>query len=199
MGQNFAVGGLGIWVTALGAYDDDNLISFGSAKVPVTVGIFNNVAPNRGQLVTSVATFTGSGSGVVDGDVLYQAITPVYLAPGSYCIATAGYSGVGSGYEEFGNSAHPPYSPTPPWTINTSGVITLGDVNYNRPIGTLVYPDLNSGPANSFAAYSFRYQVATSETIPSQDTPAMPSWALGGIGALLAAIGTHFLPRKNFT
>jgi hypothetical protein len=172
LGQAFTVTGPGIVVTSLGAYDDDNPNSFPTAH-PVQVGIFS---ASSGLLVTPEVSFTGAGSGTADGDVLFQAITPVRLAPGEYVIAASGYSGSGQGYEVFGNSAHG----TPTWTFNSDGgILTLGS-SLTLQSSSLTYPTKpdNSGTPPQYAAGDFQYQTA----VPDGGlTIAMLGMAMSGL------------------
>jgi hypothetical protein len=177
LGQEFYVGGSGIWVTSLGAYDDDDPNSFASASLPVEVGIFSCGGDNAGQLVTPIATFTDSSSGVASGDVLFQSITPVYLAPGGYVVTALGYSGLGMGCEVFGDAAYPPYDSATPWVFNDGGGILglSGLTMMFLPISqaALIYP---SGPGCYFspstqpewAAGNFQFQLAVPPEITVQ-------------------------------
>src|SRR5208282_1595148 len=54
----------------------------------ITVGIYNTVT---GKLITS-ATFTSSNSYTLVGDDLFQSVTPIMLAPGSYEIDAVGFN-----------------------------------------------------------------------------------------------------------
>jgi hypothetical protein len=197
LGQTFIVGGTGIWVTSLGAYDADNPSSFASNSIPVQVGIYALSGTNAGQLVTPVANFTGAGSGVAVGDVLYQSITPVFLSPGTYVVAASGYGGANTGYEGLGNTAHPPYF-VPPWSFNTGGgAITPGGAPFLNS-QSLVYPigyNVAGNAQPQWAAGNFQFQ--TTQPPSATDTPAMPLWALITLGAVLAIVGVRFLPREG--
>ena len=166
MGQEFTVNGAGIVVTALGAYDDGDPNSFATAALPVNVGIYAVTGPNAGQLVTTIATFTGAGSGTADGTVLFQSIAPTALGPGQYVIAASGYSGLGQGFEVFGNTAHPPYQGGGAWTFNDGGgVLSLGS-SVGFPSLNLVYPVVNidnSGAQPQYAAGDFQFTAAVPE------------------------------------
>jgi hypothetical protein len=159
LGQEFTVGGPGITVTSLGAYDDNSANSFAAALLPVNVGIFAVGGPNSGKLITPEVSFTSSASGVADGDVLFHSIVPVYLAPGKYVIAASGYSGLNQGYEVFGNTAHPPYS-TPPWTFNSDGGLLGLNASVNVIGSGFAYPVVvidDTGAQPQYAAGDFQF------------------------------------------
>lgn len=170
-----------ISVTALGAFTANGS---GTFTTPVDVVIYNT---GTNTAVTPVATFQGSYAPAGLGFDVFQAITPVTLAPGSYEVDEIGLGCLFNCSQEFGNQAHGSAGPI----LNTGGgLITFDGAAYNE-FSDLVAPvpgdciGCNTLPAQSsqFDAGTFEFGAAAVVATPE------PSYFLiVGLGIVLLSL-----------
>jgi len=144
LGMDFNVNS-NITVTDLGVFDDlSNGISSGGT---LTAELWTRVNNATGVLLGS-QTFTNANPGTLDGGSRFKSISPLSLVPGSYTIVSYGYSSSNLN----GNSG------VPPWTTNSGGgaISFVGSSRFGGPLGASIGTTLDGGPANQYAAGTFK-------------------------------------------
>lgn len=153
MGLNFTVNQQ-VSVTDIGIFDaGNNGLNPGTT---LRVGIYSLDGLGNGTLVAGTsATFTSASTNTFAraGSYIFQNLTPVSLAPGSYSIMAVGYNGTDMNYNTQG---------IPPSALSTNtggGLVSFGDIRWsNSTSGTPSASDfLLSGQSDRFGAFSFTY------------------------------------------
>ena len=177
LGMNFTVGAVGVYVTALGAFDNGQ----NGFAAPVEVAIYR---VSDQTLMTPVVTFSGTGWTYTGGST-FQSITPVLLSAGTYQIVAGGYGGTG---RELNFNEGYPNSIT--LATDGGGVLAFGN-NYYSTFGTSIgFPTtLDGGPIPRYAAGTFDFTPV----------PEVSQFAISGVGLLgLVYVGRcAYLRRKG--
>jgi len=173
LGMDFNVNS-NITVTDLGVFDDlSNGISSGGT---LTAELWTRVNNATGVLLGS-QTFTNANPGTLDGGSRFKSISPLSLVPGSYTIVSYGYSSSNPNGNGRGG--------VPPWTTNSGGgaISFVGSSRYGGPLGASIGTTIDAGPANQYAAGTFK---ATVVPVPeSQPLSILGAMTVLGLGIAL--------------
>ena len=157
-------GTLGLDFTVNTSVSVDSLGAFDSGGDGIVGNVYTTIFNNLGVAVTPVLDFAGLAS--TGGAYISQSITPVVLTPGSYQLASWGYSASDPNYNNNG--------PGGPITFNTiGGALTAVGAEYNYPV--------NAGTPGSIADVGrTRYGAGTFDATNYSPPPPPPPPPLPG-------------------
>ena len=150
LGMDFTVNTPG-WVTAMGAFDDQQNGFAGT----VDVALYYSSGANAGtQVAGTLVSFTGlGGSWTLAGGSQFQDITDVALGIGSYRVV-AHYTSI----DLFASTYATPYDVSHPWTFGGGPYLTHNNSWFTQPATSLGYPVTGHPyPQPSFAAGTFSF------------------------------------------
>jgi hypothetical protein len=183
VGMDFTVGGAGIIVTSLGAFDNGQ----DGLAAPITVAIYR---VSDQSMMTSV-NFGAGNSGTLIGGSRFLDITDIILGAGTYRIVAGGYGGDISGRERLFTEEIPNSITIP--TDTGGGLIAypLSGGNYYSPFtGAIGFPTILSGSATvpGYAGGTFDFTPV----------PEASQFAVAGVGLLgLVYIGRCAWQRRK--
>lgn len=157
-----------ITITDLGVFANGTNDLAGGTEL--TVQLFER-GRNNGILLESL-TFDAASPGTRTGGSYFKPLpNPVTLLPGSYTIAAYGFDT----NSPAGDANLDPYNTTPwpwkvnttipPWTVNTGGGLIQPEGLSRHGLSGFFPGHLDRGPANRYAAGTFKFQAAT---LPAQ-------------------------------